>query len=460
MKKKYFNIFSTLFLLVTVVGMSQVQIGQDLLGGGVWSNMALSPMGNIVATPYGSSTKVYEEISGVWTQIGQDIPMGAFSISLSSYGNIVAIGNNADTNVNGASAGAVGVYEFDMGVWKQKGQQILGKTAEEQSGFSISLSSNGNMVAIGAPYKAWQGDIYNPSGTVRVYNYSNLSGSWNQVGQDIDGQGFGDYSGTGISLSGNGKVLAIGTIFEGLTGVVRVYNNINGVWFQIGSTIHSVGGYSRFGRSVSLSVDGSVLAIGGYRRNGLGILRGHVRLYKNVSGVWKQIGNDIEGEADYEQVGFGVSLSADGSTVAVGGLMDATGQVPGGTRVYKNISNVWTKVYNDINFGFYVSLSAGGERVAVKGVGKTQVYDLTKASSSNHMSEVDFKIYPNPATDILNISLNGNLILEKVIIYNNLGQVVKTTNHTVINIDHLSPGVYFVEVSTNHGRDIKKLIVK
>lgn len=457
MKKKYFNIFSTLFLLVPVVGMSQVQIGQDILGGVPWSNIALSSHGNIVAAPFSdNSTKIFEEISGVWTQIGQDIPMGAFSVSLSSYGNIVAIGNNADTNVNGSSAGAVGVYEFDMGIWKQKGQQILGKTAEEQSGFIISLSSNGNTVAIGAPYKAWQGDIYNPSGTVRVYNYSNLSGSWNQVGQDIDGQGFGDYSGTGISLSGNGKVLAIGTIFEGLTGVVRVYNNINGVWSQIGSTIHSVGGYSRFGRSVSLSADGSILAIGGYLRNGIGILRGHVRLYKNVSGVWKQIGNDIEGEADYEQVGFGVSLSADGSILAVGALGART-------RIYKNISNVWTKVYNDINFGGYVSLSAGGERVAVKAGGfggKTQVYDLTKASSSNDMSEIDFKIYPNPATDILNISLNGNLILEKVIIYNNLGQVVKTTNHTVINIDHLSPGVYFVEVITDQGKDVKKLIVK
>jgi len=88
-----------------------------------------------------------------------------------------------------------------MGIWKQKGFNINGKSTSEQSGFAVSLSSNGNTVAIGAPYKAWQGDIYNPSVTVRVYNYSNLSRTWNQEGQGIDGQGSAYYSRTSILLS-------------------------------------------------------------------------------------------------------------------------------------------------------------------------------------------------------------------------------------------------------------------
>ncbi len=450
-----------LFLLLPVIGISQVQIGKNISGYGDWSNVALSSYGNIVAVGDSSQTsKVYEEISGVWTQIGQNIPVPGFSIALSSFGNIVAIGNNMLNNVNGISAGTVGIYEFDMGSWKQKGNDIYGKSPGEQSGFSVSLSSNGHTVAIGAPYKAWQGDANNPSGTVRVYNYSTISGTWNQVGQDIDGKGSGYYSGTGISLSADGNVLAVGTIFEGSTGVVRVYNNINGVWSQIGNVIHSVGGESRFGRSVSLSADGTVLAIGGYRKSGKGLFRGHVRLYKNVSGVWAQIGNDIEGQADYEQVGFSVSLSADGSMIAVGAIMEANTSQTGGTRIYKNISNVWTKIYNDIDSGYYVSLSSGGERVAVKAGGITKVYDLTKASFSINFLQDDFSIFPNPATDILNISINNNLILEKVTIYNNLGKVVKVANDKIINIDNLSSGIYLVEVTTNKGKAVKKLIVK
>jgi len=451
-----------ILLLIPTTALCQVQIGQDIQGDGSFSNVVLSSYGNIVAVSdsnQGNATKVYEEISGVWSQIGQNIPIRGFSVSLSSFGNIVAVGDNMNSNVNGINAGAVGVYEFDMGVWKQKGQTMYGKSAEEQSGFSISLSSNGNTVAIGAPYKEWQGNFNSPEGVTRVYNYNDILKTWNQVGQDITGNGWGYYSGTSVSLSADGTVLAVDTIFESSSGVVRVYRNVNGVWTQIGQTIKGDGTGDRFGRSVSLSTDGTIIAIGGYRNNGNGLYKGHVRVYKNISNVWTQIGNDIYGQANFDQAGFSVSLSSDGSMLAVGAFMEATSPSTGGAQIYKNISNVWTKVYNDINFGYYVSLSSGGERVAVKRHGTTKVFELKTASKDTFLQD-DFNLYPNPATDILNISLGDNLHLQKVIIYNNLGQVVKRTNDKVFNIDNLSPGVYFVEVTTNQGKAVKKLIVK
>ena len=49
------------------------------------------------------------------------------------------------------------------------------------------------------------------------------------------------------------------------------------------------------GWSVSLSSDGSTVAIGALTRNGLNA--GHVRIYKNISGTWTQQGSDIDGEA-------------------------------------------------------------------------------------------------------------------------------------------------------------------
>lgn len=451
-----------ILLLISTKAFCQVKIGQDIQGEGNFSNVVLSSYGNIVAvsdTSQGNATKVYEEISGVWSQIGQNIPIRGFSVSLSSFGNIVPVGDNLNNNVNGIKAGAVGVYEFDMGIWKQKGQTIYGKSLEEQSGFIVSLSSNGNTVAIGAPYKDWQGNFNSPEGVTRVYNFNNISKTWNQVGQDINGNGWGYYSGTSVSLSADGNVLAVDTIFESSSGVVRVYRNVNGIWTQIGQTIKGDGTGDRFGRSVSLSSDGTIIAVGGYRNNGNGLYKGHVRVYKNISNVWTQIGTDIYGQANFDQAGFSVSLSADGSMLAVGAFMEARSPSTGGTQIYKNISNVWTKVYNDINFGYYVSLSSNGERVAVKRHGTTKVFDL-RSASNNTFSENDFSIYPNPATDILNITINENLILEKVTFYNTLGQVVKVANYRTVNISNLSPGVYFVEVYTNIGKAVKKLIVK
>ena len=48
-------------------------------------------------------------------------------------------------------AGHVRVYEYSGGAWTQLGDDIDGEAAGDQSGFSVSLSSDGTRVAIGAP---------------------------------------------------------------------------------------------------------------------------------------------------------------------------------------------------------------------------------------------------------------------------------------------------------------------
>ncbi|MBF2045019.1 leucine-rich repeat protein, partial [Flavobacterium psychrophilum] len=67
---------------------------------------------------------------------------------------------------------------------------------------------------------------------------------------------------------------------------------------------------------------------------------------------------------------------------------------------------------------------------------------------SNHSFsiETNLKIYPNPVSEILNIALQEGLQLEKVNFYNTLGQLIKTTNHSEINVSSFAKGNYFVEV--------------
>ena len=85
---------------------------------------------------------------------------------------------------------------------------------------------------------------------------------------------------------------------------------------QIGSDIDGEAGGDYSGFSTSLSADGSVVAIGAFLNDGNGSSSGHVRIYKNLSGTWPQLGNDIDGEAAGDWTGASVSLSADGSVVA------------------------------------------------------------------------------------------------------------------------------------------------
>jgi len=57
----------------------------------------------------------------------------------------------------------------------------------------------------------------------------------------------------------NGNILAVGTIFESTTGVVRIYWNVSGTWTQISNTIYGEGNSDRFGSSISLSGDGKTI---------------------------------------------------------------------------------------------------------------------------------------------------------------------------------------------------------
>ena len=80
--------------------------------------------------------------------------------------------------------------------WTQQGSDIDGDSTFDQSGFSVSLSSDGSTVAIGAPYT---NSVGRDAGHVRIYK--NINGTWTQQGSDIDGEAADDRSGGSVSLS-------------------------------------------------------------------------------------------------------------------------------------------------------------------------------------------------------------------------------------------------------------------
>ena len=231
--------------------------------------------------------RVYQYANNTWTQLGQDIDGEAIldksgsSVSLSSDGTIVAIGAYGNDG-NGSGAGHVRVYQYNGTTWTQLGEDIDGEAGEDNSGLSVSLSSDGTILAIGAPYNDGNGD---KSGHVRVYQYAN--NTWTQLGLDIDGEAAGDYSGSSnnISLSGDGTILAIGAVANDgnadYSGHVRIYQwNGTDTWTQLGSDIDGESIYDYSGWSVSLSNDGTILAIGAPYNDGNDEDRGHVRIYK------------------------------------------------------------------------------------------------------------------------------------------------------------------------------------
>jgi hypothetical protein len=86
--------------------------------------------------------------------------------------------------------------------WVQLGQDIDGEAANDESGYSVSLSSDGSIVAIGAGNNDGKGT---DSGHVRVLKYDDVKDAWIQMGDDIDGENAYDYSGYSVSLSSDGS---------------------------------------------------------------------------------------------------------------------------------------------------------------------------------------------------------------------------------------------------------------
>ncbi|MCF6296679.1 MAG: T9SS type A sorting domain-containing protein [Flavobacteriaceae bacterium] len=86
-------------------------------------------------------------------------------------------------------------------------------------------------------------------------------------------------------------------------------------------------------------------------------------------------------------------------------------------------------------------------------------FGTTTLSVNDETLNTAISITPNPTSNTFIIDL-GNEILEKVIIYNNLGQQVKKVTTNEVNISNLSNGVYFVKITSQSGKTVTEKIVK
>ncbi|MGB0429940.1 MAG: choice-of-anchor D domain-containing protein, partial [Bacteroidia bacterium] len=337
--------------------------------------------------------RVFKFSGGLWSQLGGDIAGEArgdesgYSISISGNGTVLAIGA-PNNDGNGTNSGHVRVYQFSSNSWSQLGSDIDGESNYDYSGYSVSLSSDGTILAIGAPYNDGNGGN---SGHVRVYKYS--GNSWGQLGSDIDGEAISDESGTAVSLNSDGTILAIGAPYNGgngsNSGHVRVYQFSSSSWSQLGGDIDGEASGDESGITVSLSSDGTVLAIGATENDDNGSASGHVRVYKYSGSLWSQLGSDIDGEASGDESGSSVSLSSDGTVLAIGGRYnDGNGSNSGHLRLYQYSSSSWTQLGSDIdgesssdNNGSSVCLSSNASVLAIgapyaNSVGQVRTYAL------------------------------------------------------------------------------------
>lgn len=218
-------------------------------------------------------------------------------------------------------------------------------------------------------------------------------GSGKKLGQDLDATNLGDQFGRSVSLSGDGSKLAVSALSnQNFKGLVRVFTyDSSGVWLPLGSDLVGSESNSYFGATISLSQDGTVVAIGS--------LLSSTKVYKYANNQWEQMGNEIP---------FGytaLSLSNDGLTLALSDdLADVQSER---VQVYRFINNEWLQMGQSLEgeldgiwFGLSVSLSGSGNVLAVsspkydtlngENAGRVQVFYDTTSLFLNSQSSSNF----------------------------------------------------------------------
>lgn len=196
-------------------------------------------------------------------------------------------------------------------------------------GAGVSVSGAGTIVAIGEPLAgAPRGENIIPvAGVVHLFERDNTD--WNSAGfVAASNAGPGDAFGISIAMSDDGDTLVVGADEEqsvgasptdnslARAGAVYVFRKTTGSWQEEARLKSSLPvAQERFGRSVALSADGTVLAVGAPGHSGG---QGAVYVFRHAGSEWSAPERLLASNGEAGD-GFAVPvLSGDGSMLVVG----------------------------------------------------------------------------------------------------------------------------------------------
>ncbi|MEO9532358.1 MAG: T9SS type A sorting domain-containing protein [Crocinitomicaceae bacterium] len=92
-----------------------------------------------------------------------------------------------------------------------------------------------------------------------------------------------------------------------------------------------------------------------------------------------------------------------------------------------------------------------------------KVTSFSTASISKNDLNANISVFPNPATDQLNLSLTEDVLetIQTITIYNSVGQLEETLSSTSkqINLSSYTPGIYFIQINTDNAEITKKFVI-
>ena len=234
------------------------------------------------------SVYIYQKTNGQWMFAQELLPSNlqaedqfGSALSLSDTGHTLVVSARGKNQ----EAGAAYIFEYDGREWSEESYLTApNPQAEARFGFFVVLNPIASVLAIGAPDESIDGT----NNTGAAYIFTKDGNTWRHrntisAPQDTESGRFG----MSIALSFGGNRIAISAPAMNHPGIVYLYERFVNDWnlqqeLQASNALLNDG----FGQSISFNGEGTLLAVGAPRRNGLS---GHVYIFDYRSSDWQEI---------------------------------------------------------------------------------------------------------------------------------------------------------------------------
>lgn len=262
------------------------------------------------------------------------------AVALSSDGNTAIIGAAFDDVGANANQGSAVIFTRSGGTWtrQQKISPFI-SAADDGFGYSVALSADGNTALIGAPWD----NIGANTDQGSAFIFTRSGGTWTE--QQAISQSTGaanDNFGWAVSLSSDGNTAIVGAYRDDVganadQGSATIFTRTSGVWTQTQTLTHASGAANDwFGHSVALSATGNIAIIGERLSDNPGGNAGSVIIFNKINSVWVEQ-NTIYPLAGNANLGYSVALSNSGNTAILGAINGVVSSVMTGfvTIIYR-----------------------------------------------------------------------------------------------------------------------------
>jgi 6-phosphogluconolactonase (cycloisomerase 2 family) len=300
-----------------------------------------------------------------------------YSVSISSDGLTAIVGAYADESFKGSAY----IFKYANGIWTETKLTADDGVANDEFGYSVSISSDGLTAIVGAYSDE------SSKGSAYIFKYAN--GIWTETKLTAsDGVAYEEF-GYSVSISGDGLTAIVGAYAdESSKGSAYIFKYANGIWTETKLKAGDGVANDRFGYSVSISSDGLTAIVGAYRDESS---RGSAYIFKYANGIWTETKLTAGDPAVGDYFGYSVSISDDGLTAIVGAYRDDS--FKGSAYIFKYANGSWSqkekltandRVAND-RFGYSVSISGDGLTAIVGADGDDGVSDNLGNSGSAYI---------------------------------------------------------------------------